>query len=98
MEEIMSTTTIAPTQHLSASVTPVMKALSSARYVINAEANKTDIVLPLPIWEKLLEWLEDQEDRALVREMLPRLKMGPEKAGALSWDEVADEWNDEATV
>ncbi len=94
----MSTTPIASTHNLSESVTPVMKALSSARYVINAEGNKTDIVLSLPIWEKLLEWLEDQEDRALVRAILPRLKMGPEKAGALSWDEVADEWDDEATV
>ncbi len=89
----MPTTAIAPTHNLSELVTPVKEVLSSARYIINAEGNKTDIVLPLPIWEKLLEWLEDQEDRALVREMLPRLKMGPEKAGALSWDEIADAWD-----
>ncbi len=75
-------------------LTPVVEAIASARYMINAEGNKTDIILPLPVWEKLLAWLEDQDDRALVREMLPHLNMGPEKAGALSWDQVADQWDE----
>ncbi len=75
-------------------LTPVVEAIASARYMINAEGNKTDIILPLPVWEKLLAWLEDQDDRTFVREMLPRLKMGPEKAGALSWDQIADQWDE----
>ncbi|MCX6044712.1 MAG: hypothetical protein NT075_06325 [Chloroflexi bacterium] len=88
-------TTISLTKRETAeSIQPVAEAIASARYMTNAEGNKTDIILPLPIWEKLLVWLEEQDDRALVREMLPRLKMGQEKAGALSWDQVSAQWDE----
>lgn len=46
--------------------TPLTEAVASARYMINASGDKTDVVLPLPVWEKLIEWLEDVEDRALL--------------------------------
>ena len=94
----MQTTISVSTREPGEFITSVREAIASARYVVNAQGNKTDIVLPLAIWEKLLIWMENQEDRSLVREMLPRLKMGPEKAGALSWEEVADEWTDETSV
>ncbi len=94
----MTKTAFAATRDSTEALTPMMKAISSARYMVNAEGHKTDIILPLSVWKKLLAWLENQEDRALVQEMLPRLKMGPEKAGALAWDEIADEWDDQAIL
>ncbi|MEZ4729171.1 MAG: hypothetical protein R3E79_18715 [Caldilineaceae bacterium] len=78
--------------------TVLVEAVAAARYMVNASGDKTDVVLPLPIWEKLLEWLEDVEDRALVQVWLPKLKQGPKASGALKWDEVADEWADDTTI
>ncbi|MEW5873060.1 MAG: hypothetical protein AB1894_27625 [Chloroflexota bacterium] len=34
----------------------------------------------------------DLEDRALAREKLPRLGIGPEKSGAIAWEDVHQEW------
>lgn len=78
--------------------TPLTEAVASARYMINASGDKTDVVLPLPVWEKLIEWLEDVEDRGLVQTWLPKLQQGPKEAGAFAWDDVADEWKDDDTV
>ena len=40
----------------------------------------------------LEELTEEQKDRAVIRSLLPRLWLGPEKAGALRWEEIAAEW------
>jgi len=72
--------------------------LSSARYMVDAQGGKTDVVLSLSIWEKILVWLEDLDDRIVVREWLPRLQAGPASSGALRWDDVSAEWKDDATV
>ena len=65
--------------------------LSSARYLVDAKGGKTDVVLSLSVWRNLLALLEDLDDRAVVREWLPRLHAGPLSSGALRWDEVAAE-------
>jgi hypothetical protein len=72
--------------------------LSSARYLVDAKGGKTDVVLSLSVWRNLLALLEDLDDRAVVREWLPRLHAGPVTSGALRWDDVADEWEEDATV
>lgn len=77
---------------------PLEVAATSVRYLVNAEGNRTDVVLPLPTWESLLIWLEEADDRAIVREWLPRLKAGPVASGALQWDELAAEWEDDTAV
>ncbi|MCE7987690.1 MAG: hypothetical protein DYG89_41525 [Caldilinea sp. CFX5] len=78
--------------------TVLVEAVAAARYMVNASGDKTDVVLPLPVWEKLLEWLEDVEDRVLVQAWLPKLKQGPKASGALKWDDVADVWDDDQSV
>jgi hypothetical protein len=40
----------------------------------------------------LLEYLEEVEDRAAVKEKIARLRRGPEKSGALGWQDVQDQW------
>jgi len=39
-----------------------------------------------------LDWLEDVEDRAMVKALLPRLCEGPHRGGALRWDDIESEW------
>lgn len=46
-----------------------------------------------PGWEALLDWLEDIEDRALLQDILPKLRSGPTGSGALRREKVAAEWD-----
>jgi hypothetical protein len=68
----------------------ILDALESARYVTDPQGRKTDIVIPLETWKKLLqsfqsllERLEDQEDRALLEEWLARRTAGETDTVAL---------------
>lgn len=61
----------------------ISESLESARYMVDPEGNRTDVVIPLETWKKLLEaWerllerLEDQEDRAILQEWLIRRASG----------------------
>lgn len=76
----------------------VSELLSSARYVVNATGDRTDVVLSLLMWEGLVALLEDLDDREVVRKWLPKLQAGPEAAGALRWADVSAEWDDEPGV
>jgi len=72
--------------------------LSSARYLVDTKGSKTDVVLSLSVWEKILAWLEDLDDWTVVQEWLPRLQAGPVASGALRWDDVSVEWENDATI
>ena len=74
----------------------VVDALQSLQFVVGGDGQQTGVFLKMAGWDALLDWLEDVEDRALVRSVLPRLRQGPEKAGALRWEEVEAEWGDGA--
>lgn len=77
---------------------PLSSVISSARYLVSADGTKTDVVLSLSAWEELIVWLEELDDRATVQEWLPRLKKTPIEAGALRWNQVAAEWDDDKTI
>ena len=72
--------------------------LSSVRYLVDANGDKTDVVLSLSVWEKIWSWLEDVDDRMVVQEWLPRLQAGPVASGAVRWDDVSTEWENDAAV
>jgi hypothetical protein len=72
--------------------------LSSSRFLVNAEGDKTDVVLSLSAWEKMLSWLEDVDDREIVKEWLPRLRSGPESAGALRWEDISADWDNDTAI
>jgi predicted DNA-binding protein len=75
----------------------VAEALASVEFIVDRDGKPRAAVLEIKAWEALMDWLEEMEDRAIVRTALPRLRMGPEKAGALRWEDVEAEWgNDEA--
>ncbi|NJN99064.1 MAG: hypothetical protein HC875_35710 [Anaerolineales bacterium] len=57
----------------------ITDALATVRYVSDTKGDKTDVLVPLPVWEALLgswnqliELLEDQEDRAILQEWLQK--------------------------
>ncbi len=74
-----------------------LSALQDVQFIVDREGQQTGVFLSLDDWEALLDWLEDLEDRALVRSILPRLRQGPDRAGALPWARVEAEWNDGAS-
>jgi len=80
------------------STSPVLKLIQSARYLVDAAGTKTDVVLPFAQWESFVGWLEDLEDRADVQAQAAKLKAGPLKSGALPWQDVASQWDDDAEV
>jgi hypothetical protein len=61
----------------------IKEALATVRYVLDTKGDKTDVLVPLPVWEALLgswsqliELLEDQEDRAILQEWLQKRANG----------------------
>lgn len=64
-------------------MTTITEALTNVRYVLDANGEKTDVLIPLTTWEALLaSWkdllalLEDQEDRAILQEWLEKRAAG----------------------
>ena len=56
-------------EHLQASrdkTKPLNELISSARYLVNTSGSKTDVVLSLAVWNKLLILLEEFNDQKLV--------------------------------
>jgi len=74
------------------------EALASVEFIVGRDGKPRAAVLEIAAWEALIDWLEDVEDRAIVRAALPRLRMGPEKAGALRWEDVEAEWSDDEAI
>jgi hypothetical protein len=69
-----------------------MNLLKNVRYVVDGQGKKAAIQLDLQAWVALLDYLEELEDRTLIKEKLGQLSKGPEKPGAVTWDEAKPEW------
>lgn len=46
----------------------------------------------LSMLKLLLDWMEQSEEWAFVKTIVPKLRGGPTRAGALRWEEVGGEW------
>ncbi len=68
--------------------------LRSAQVVRDKSGQPEAVQLSLDAWGSLLEWIEDLEDRVIVKQVLPRLKAGPAQGRALEWDDVASQWQE----
>jgi hypothetical protein len=51
------------------------------------------VQMGIEAWNSLLDWLEDVEDRALVKTLIPKLRSGPDKEQVLRWEAVRAEWD-----
>jgi hypothetical protein len=67
--------------------------LANIRYVTDAAGEKTEVLVPLPIWQalvdswqQLVERVEDDEDRAILAEWLERKARG--EAETVTLDEL----------
>jgi hypothetical protein len=69
-----------------------LTALSKVKYVIDSYGNKAAVQLDIHLWSELLSYLEDLEDRSLIKDKLSRLQQGPEKSGGVSWQDISKEW------
>jgi len=67
--------------------------LQSVQYVVYPDGRPAAVQMSIGAWHTLLGWMEDIEDRALVKAMLPKLRQGPQRTGALRWDDVRDDWD-----
>lgn len=69
-----------------------LAALKTVRVLVDQNGQPSDVQISIEEWEALLAWIEDLEDRALVKSMANKLDQGPEASGALRWEDVRDEW------
>jgi hypothetical protein len=68
--------------------------LQSVRFVVDQNGQPAAVQMDIAAWESLLEWLEDVEDREAVKALLPKLRAGPQKSGALRWGDIHTEWDE----
>jgi hypothetical protein len=78
----------------------IAEALTTVRYVLDANGEKTEVLIPLAAWktilatwEQMAELLEDREDSAILREWLEERAAGEAKMiplDALEQELVAD--------
>ena len=76
----------------------VTEALASVEFIVGRDGKPRAAVFDMAAWEALIDWLENIEDWSIVQAALPRLRMGPEKAGLLRWEDVEAEWGDDEAV
>lgn len=69
-----------------------LDALKNVRFVVDANGKQAAVQVTLDDWRKILEYFEEVEDRKRVKEILHRLKVGPEKSSALDWKETRGQW------
>ena len=74
-----------------------LEMLRSVQFVVGPDGQPSAVQMGIDVWQSLLDWMEDIEDRSWVRELLPRLRSGPKTAGALRWEDVRAEWSPSAS-
>jgi hypothetical protein len=77
----------------------VEDALATVQFTVDQDGKLTGVFLSVAAWQALMKALEDAEDLAMVRDMLPKLRQGPVLSGALRWEDIREEWlsEEEAT-
>jgi hypothetical protein len=60
------------------------------QFTVDQNGTVTAVVVMPDLWQRIVEALEESEDRALVEALRARLAAGPIASGALRWQDVAD--------
>jgi hypothetical protein len=66
--------------------------LKSVQVVLGPDGKPSAIQLGIEAWESVLDWLEDADDRAIVKERISRLREGPRRGRAIAWTQARREW------
>lgn len=69
----------------------VEQADRGVQYTVDRNGKLVAVVVSPELWQRILDDLEDSEDRALVRDLVNRLQ-NPPSSWAMPWEEVAPEW------
>ena len=64
----------------------------AVQFTVDRTGKVTAVVITPELWERIVERLEDSEDRDLVRSLQARLKQHPAASGALRWEDVEQDW------
>ncbi len=78
--------------HIKRCIVVTLDALKNIRFVVDASGKESAVQVSMKDWKTLLEYLEEMEDRSVVKENIERLRKGPEKSGALAWQDVKGQW------
>jgi hypothetical protein len=66
--------------------------VAGVQFTVNQEGQVSAVVIEPSLWQRIVEALEDAEDRELVQALQARLSDGPTADGALRWQDIADQW------
>lgn len=66
--------------------------VDEVQYTVDHHGTVTAVVLAPELWQRVVNVLDDAEDRVLVKSTRERLVQGPIEAGALRWQDVAETW------
>jgi hypothetical protein len=70
----------------------VAELTANVQFTVDQQGHLTAVVVQPLLWQRIMEALEDAEDRDLLQALQARLAAGPVTSGALRWDEIADQW------
>jgi len=70
-----------------------MNMLNEVKFVVDQQGKPAAVQISIEAWESLLAYLEDIEDRKLVKASLAKLSKGPLESGAIRWDDIRSEWD-----
>ena len=76
-------------------MTDVIEALQSAQFLVDANGQRIAVQLSISAWETVLNWIEDREDKAIVKAALPKLqglREQPDNSDWVDWTTVKDSW------
>lgn len=62
------------------------------QFTVDQAGRITAVVIAPELWQRIVEALEDADDRVLVQELRAILAAGPSASGALRWQDVAGQW------
>lgn len=70
----------------------VAELTAGVQFTVDQQGQVTAVVVQPLLWRRIIEALEDAEDRVLLQALQARLAVGPLASGALRWEEIADQW------
>lgn len=65
---------------------------AGVQFTRDQQGHTIAVVVDPGLWQRIMEALEDAQDRALVAALRERLAIGPTASGALKWQDARDEW------
>ncbi|HEY3231702.1 MAG TPA: hypothetical protein VGJ87_20910 [Roseiflexaceae bacterium] len=72
--------------------TTMAELTGGVQFTVDQNGAVTAVVITPELWQRIVDALEESEDRALVQTLRSRLAAGPLASGALRWQDVAAEW------